>query len=419
MTQTQLVASETNRLKLSNKTLTSSQATIIPFGPKTVDQLAPEEESFFVKVGKDKIDRFSDDNLQTYKNERPNIKGDPYVYGSRRLLNLAEEGTVLLDCTDVDSDNEYSTQLSRFRINQIKSEIEDNVRENGFSLTEKHPIMVIKLPTGKYIVIDGRTRFTILRDDFGIKNIIADVFECPMKDGKVDMGRLVIFAIRMNQLTKPHGEATYADIGKAITFLIENKDIIKFTNDTEGNQKMRDQVEAALEDMYCNIKNLSDQKHDQIVHNAMYELTGDQQVVSFPNGSGVEDWLEKNNYISDPPVRECKYISFAMVTPNAALSAFITAQSMIDKDPDIKEIKLVGYVGVIKSDNPEKAWQDNFKLKEKVIEMEKELSKARFGGVIRRSPKIKLWGIIPQVYSLDNKYPMGKICHWPKDSAEG
>ena len=108
-----------------------------------------------------------------------------------------------------------------------------------------------------------------------------------------------------------------------------------------------------------------------------------------------------------------------MVTPNAALSAFITAQSMIDKDPDIKEIKLVGYVGVIKSDNPEKAWQDNFKLKEKVIEMEKELSKARFGGVIRRSPKIKLWGIIPQVYSLDNKYPMGKICHWPKDSAEG
>ena len=71
MTQTQLVASETNRLKLSNKTLTSSQATIIPFGPKTVDQLSPEEESFFVKVGKDKIDRFSAFSLINFSS--PNL----------------------------------------------------------------------------------------------------------------------------------------------------------------------------------------------------------------------------------------------------------------------------------------------------------------------------------------------------------
>ena len=49
--------------------------------------------------------------------------------------------------------------------------------EDGFSLAERLPIMVVKLPSGKYLLIDGRTRFTILRDVFGMKNFIADVFE--------------------------------------------------------------------------------------------------------------------------------------------------------------------------------------------------------------------------------------------------
>ena len=250
-----------------------------------------------------------------------------------------------------------------------------------------------------------------------MKNYIADVFECPMKDGKPDWGKLVVFAIKMNNLSKPNGEASVADIKKAISLLIEYGDIEKRDDTAAGRQEMIDRINYFLDDMYCNSKNLTSQNRDLIILDAMEELTGAQEVISFPSGKGIDNWFTENEY-NDKGNKEIKYFPFSMVNPHAAINAMISAQEYLDKNPLVKDLRLVGYVGVLKSDNPEKSWEDNLKLKGKVIEMETLLSRARFGNSSRISPIISLYGIIPQVISLEGKYPMGIIVEWPKDSAE-
>ena len=398
------------------ETVASSQDSVIPFPTKTIDQLTPEEQVYFVKVGKDNITKFTDTNLKTFEGCRKDFQNlEPYIYGARRLLDYTGK-TILIPVSRTDSNNKYYNQIGRENVNPEEKNITGNMFEDGFSLAERLPIMVVKLPSGKYLLIDGRTRFTILRDVFGMKNFIADVFECPMKDGKVDRGKLIVFAIRMNNMNKPQGEASVADIKKAILFLIENGDIQKSDNTTVGRQKMVDHINYFLDDMFCNSKNLTLQNKDLIIYEAIEKLTGGREVISFPNRKGVEEWFKENNYTNN---KERVYLSFAMVTPHAALNAMISAQEYLDKNPNVKELKLVGYVGVIKSDNPEKSWEDNLNLKEKVIAMEILLGRSRFGNAARRSPIIELYGIIPQVFSLQDKYPMGSICLWPKDSAEG
>jgi len=398
------------------ETVASSQDSVIPFPTKTIDQLTPEEQVYFVKVGKDNITKFTDTNLKTFEGCRKDFQNlEPYIYGARRLLDYTGK-TILIPVSRTDSNNKYYNQIGRENVNPEEKNITGNMFEDGFSLAERLPIMVVKLPSGKYLLIDGRTRFTILRDVFGMKNFIADVFECPMKDGKVDRGKLIVFAIRMNNMNKPQGEASVADIKKAILFLIENGDIQKSDNTTVGRQKMVDHINYFLDDMFCNSKNLTLQNKDLIIYEAIEKLTGGREVISFPNRKGVEEWFKENNYTNN---KERVYLSFAMVTPHAALNAMISAQEYLDKNPNVKELKLVGYVGVIKSDNPEKSWEDNLNLKEKVIAMEILLGRSRFGNAARTSPIIELYGIIPQVFSLQDKYPMGSICLWPKDSAEG
>ena len=398
------------------ETVASSQDSVIPFPTKTIDQLTPEEQVYFVKVGKDNITKFTDTNLKTFEGCRKDFQNlEPYIYGARRLLDYTGK-TILIPVSRTDSNNKYYNQIGRENVNPEEKNITGNMFEDGFSLAERLPIMVVKLPSGKYLLIDGRTRFTILRDVFGMKNFIADVFECPMKDGKVDRGKLIVFAIRMNNMNKPQGEASVADIKKAILFLIENGDIEKSDNTTVGRQKMVDQINYFLSDMFCNSKNLTLQNKDLIIYEAIEKLTGVPEVRSFPNGREVKEWFNENNYTNN---KERVYLSFAMVTPHAALNAMISAQEYLDKNPNVKELKLVGYVGVIKSDNPEKSWEDNLNLKEKVIAMETLLGRSRFGNAARTSPIIELYGIIPQVFSLQDKYPMGSICLWPKDSAEG
>jgi len=398
------------------ETVASSQDSVIPFPTKTIDQLTPEEQVYFVKVGKDNITKFTDTNLKTFEGCRKDFQNlEPYIYGARRLLDYTGK-TILIPVSRTDSNNKYYNQIGRENVNPEEKNITGNMFEDGFSLAERLPIMVVKLPSGKYLLIDGRTRFTILRDVFGMKNFIADVFECPMKDGKVDRGKLIVFAIRMNNMNKPQGEASVADIKKAILFLIENGDIQKSDNTTVGRQKMVDHINYFLDDMFCNSKNLTLQNKDLIIYEAIEKLTGGREVISFPNRKGVEEWFKENNYTNN---KERVYLSFAMVTPHAALNAMISAQEYLDKNPNVKELKLVGYVGVIKSDNPEKSWEDNLNLKEKVIAMEILLGRSRFGNAARTSPIIELYGIIPQVFSLQVKYPMGSICLWPKDSAEG
>ena len=158
-------------------------ATIVPFKQKTVKQLSPEEKRLVVDVAKDSVTRFDEKALETLIELR-SLDAYPRIYGS--LSPLEYSHTQLVDLKDIDLDNVYFNQLVRAGVNPKGKNISEDLKENGYSLTEL-PIMVMKRGN-KYFPIDGRTRMEYLIG-LGMKNFIVDVFE------EADTASLVIFAV--------------------------------------------------------------------------------------------------------------------------------------------------------------------------------------------------------------------------------
>ena len=185
---------------------------------------------------------------------------------------------------------------------------------------------------------------------------------------------------------------------------------IKFEEGSMGITRMTDNIKNALTQMSCKLT--ANQTND-IIHGGITKLTGVRQVESFPNGKGVNDWLEENGYVDNT---EIMYVPVSL--------AFIgklhtTMVNKVKDNPSVQEFRMVGYIGVLNADNPAADWKKNLGFKKELIDFENALSNLRFGGVKRCSPRIKFHGLIPQVKELEDKYPMNKLYIFPKDHAEG
>ena len=79
-------------------------------------------------------------------------------------------------------------------------------------------------------------------------------------------------------------------------------------------------------------------------------------------------------------------------------------------DKTITQIRFVIQIGVPNSRDPEGAWlKDGAGFKDRFDIFERRLSDVRFNGTRIDNSRIKIYGAIPQVRSLQKKYPMEKI----------
>jgi len=371
-------------------------ATIVPFKQKTVKQLSPEEKRLVVDVAKDSVTRFDKKALETLIELR-SLDAYPRIYGS--LSPLEYSHTQLVDLEDIDLDNVYFNQLVRAGVNPKGKNISEDLKENGYSLTEL-PIMVMKRGN-KYFPIDGRTRMEYLIG-LGMKNFIVDVFE------EADTASLVIFAVYLNNYKKEFGTASYHDIQKAIMTLVDIK-AIPFEEGSMGITRMTDKIRDSLS--FMSSKLTANQTND-LIHDALEKLIGVRQVNSFPNGKGVQDWLDKFGYKNNTE------IMYVPVSTSFIGKLHTTMVHKVKDNPSILEFRMVGYVGVLDADNPAADWKKNLAFKKELIDFENALSNLRFGGAKRVSPKIKFHGLIPQVKELEDKYPMDKLYVFSRDIAE-
>lgn len=371
-------------------------ATIVPFKQKTVKQLSPEEKRLVVDVAKDSVTRFDEKARETLILLR-SLDAYPRIYGS--LSPLTYSHTQLVDLKDIDLDNEYFNQLVRAGVNPKGKNISEDLKENGYSLTEL-PIMVMKRGD-KYFPIDGRTRMNYLIG-MGMTNFIVDIFE------EADTAALVIFAVYLNNYKKEFGTASYHDLQKAIMTLVDIN-AIPFEEGSMGVTRMTDKIRDSLSIMSSKLT--ANQTND-LIHNALEKLIGVRQVISFPQGNGVQTWLDDYGYKNNA---EIMYVPFS--------TSFIgklhtTMVHKVKDNQSIGEFRMVGYIGVLDAENPAGHWKKNLDFKKNLIKFENDLSSLRFGEKKRLSPKIKVHGLIPQVKELEDKYPMDKLYLFAKDIAE-
>jgi len=67
-------------------------------------------------------------------------------------------------------------------------------------------------------------------------------------------------------------------------------------------------------------------------------------------------------------------------------------------------------MGVPKASDPEGSWlKDGAGFKKRFDTFEEQIAEIRFNGVRVDTTRIKIWGAISQVRSLNKKYPMNRV----------
>ena len=102
-----------------------------------------------------------------------------------------------------------------------------------------------------------------------------------------------------------------------------------------------------------------------------------------------------------------KYVAVAAFDEKI-YARFIRELGKVDKT--VTEIRFIMQIGVPNARDPEGTWiKDAAGFKKRFTSFENKISDIRFNGVRIDDSRIKIYGAIPQVRSLADKYPMDRI----------
>ena len=368
------------------------------------------EKEVVLNINPDNVTKFTKENLATY--DRLRVKeAYPRIFGTQSPSYLKYVGPKLVNVSDIELDNVQFEQTVRANINPKSPDVRDDIRFNGFNLAELG-LFLVRLQNGKYLIMEGRSRGKLLREDFDMTNVIADVFDVEDNDGKVGtveaMANTIRFAIFMNSSKKPFGEASYEDIRNVIMWLIDNGAIAKQPDTIEGRTALTDAITYELD--FLSGGKLKPAQYDLIILAARDKALGYKSVISFPGGNGVEDYLNDllgAERIAEDLANGIKYVPVA-IFDEKMYPRMITETTKAPKS--IKEIRFVMYMGVPQASDPEGSWlKHGAGFKKRFDTFEEQIAEIRFNGVRVDTTRIKIWGSVPQVRSLDKKYPMNRV----------
>ena len=358
------------------------------------------EQEVTIKVSSDKVNSFTEENLNTYDSVRSKA-ANPRIFGSQRPNWLNSLGALLINISDIITDNLQYEQIARQNVNPKEPQIREDVTINGFSLAELGIIVAKSKIKGKWIIVEGRTRFKFLVE-LGMTNIIAETFE------EISLGNLLRFSGFMNSTKKPYGEASIGDMTKIILSLIDSGEIPSQPDTLSGRAILTDTIRYELE--FIGASRLKPSQIDLIVYEGIAKSTGVKSVISFPGGKDAQEYLEKllgAEKVAEDLANGIKYVALA-AWAEKMYPRFISEIGKIDKT--ITEIRLVVQIGVPNSSDPEGSWiKDGAGFKKTFDIFENKISDIRFNGVRIDNSKIKIYGVIPQVRSLNNQYPMNRV----------
>jgi len=387
--------------------------------------LYDEEVELVVRVNDPFIDRFSDENLDTYMDLRsPGYY--PRIYGLKSPTFFEYSETRLINVDDIilDANN---TQVPRTGVNPAEPDIEARMHREGFELF-KQTIFVTKHPNivGKYIIIEGRTRAKLLIEEFGMENIIAEVF-VGKNGGSMSFNDILRFGVYMNSSKDVSGKTTYLDLLNAITLLIAS-DKEAFPDDLERPDFM--EIVAAELDFLSDHK-ITNGELNRLLIAAEEQWQGTPLVRSFKKDSKEAQTLMEKT-IGHQKLREdaAKGIYYKLSSnivvnfPKMIVNGMAQSVQLAEEYDGIplKELRLVIYCGTLKAYDPGQDWIDNVLGYQKAVKSWcKLVSRHLFNNVDLTDVNVKdenftpqnqcvtIYGCIPQVIKLQDKYPMDKI----------
>lgn len=337
----------------------------------------------------------------------------PWLYDNDKLIYKGRRIELIENIHDGNELGRSLDQPVRVSKNPKYSAIRSDIGGYGYSLTELPPAArLLRDDDGNEILvaIDGRTRMEIL-ESLGVNTVIVDVFEIE-NDG--DFHRI---SQKYNHWHKPFGEGSTADIENTIITLNKINEL-KFTWKGglkavyhKDNQVFRARLKEAGEVISNEAFNLSNHKLtedqlSQITSNVINELQEGKNVLirKFNNGGRIKKFIKETfNLIDDATT---KYVPFSgsELATGKLLESIHTHKKNGFFDHESNRLFFIFYCGKPNPKDPEGSW-----AKATVRDMKKETDDILSYFNFSNKNQVSVYGAIPQIKSLDDKYPMDQI----------
>jgi hypothetical protein len=286
-----------------------------------------------------------------------------------------------------------NTQEARASGNPEYKEIRKNILANGFDLSN-FPISIRRLPEGKLVPMDGRTRNSILKE-IGMKNVIVAIYTCSDDDASK-------FAIWSNsEGYRPRGFAKMEDIYEECLRALDRKWI---KNDMAI---IKERIDSICSEIFTETKR---SELTALVYNHYNQMNPNEEGVVITkcqywnNSSQIKTWLNVNKYLNTD-----KIIYFP-VSYSTVSKGIINAAQKAYENPN-HEIRVVVHTGVLTANDLEQCYKGRvITFKETWENSLAKLGFAFFDSIAPTKGRIKLYGAIPAVstlHSLDKMIRFG------------
>ena len=318
---------------------------------------------------------FTSKNLEDYKKINETKERFPLIY------KFEEKGKVEQTIIDIDKIDipKYMDQKVRDGNNPAKSDIEKDINARGFSL-DGLSIVLSPNKEGKYDVIDGVTKLTILKAK-KVKNVPVTIIPNILESERYKLG------IKLNHKDKPYGQASLGDIKKVV------KQLIKLGNVKANGKSLEQSINDTIIEMAGD--KIPEGKINNLVNEIHQEVTDKDHLLSFTSKT-AEDRLRELGCKND---KHTVYIPVASFIEKTLMRAVKEYKKHKEDNPNI-EIRLCVYVGDVNPLDPIQDWNNRcLNFKKDFDTYLKNISNYLFDGTKPNFSKIKMYGAIPQVYS--------------------
>lgn len=320
---------------------------------------------------------FTSEHLATLQSNI-RLEAFPQYYTNTVFKSLKFNGEfVLIDAELIDRDVYGSSQSVRANgKNEKYDDIKSDLLEVGWRLYMK-PIFVKRIPgTGRFRILDGRTKDKIL-NELKFKNRICAIIE--IDDDEAE----------------EYGERTNAGEDSPPAGLIKELDVITLAyKKIESGQLGLDQTEIRQWiDKCCGDGKFSGKKRDDIAWKIFHHQVAIQSTSLTPrawsNNKEVYSWLEGTKYKETSTV---VYLPFAASSPMKA----VFAAAKLAREKSTKEVRVIIYVSKLNGYNLEKSYINSIlKFKEMWDNYMSLLSNTYYGGAPHNQKHVVLYGCVP------------------------
>lgn len=345
-----------------------------------------------ISVDVNTIKKFTEQHLNVSK--RLVVKeAFPEFYGKGLPETAKYISRMLVDMDDISWESEYeNTQKSRRGGSNVKyPDIKQDIKEYGFKL--KHPPGAVRLlPDGRLIPLNGRTRKGIL-DEFGLKNLIVDVYIID-HDGDAS-----IFGLVTNSNKDPAGTLTLEDVFHEGVYAIQmgwiKHDITEILNRINKCAGRGCFSKAKRETLAYRIYNQFEDK----IHGT---------ILAWNKTVDVKRWMSRREFYNIPKKQVVfqtlaeKDVLYYVISSEYVYKAVSTASHLAMEYPG-KEIRVVVHTGILTGNDITECYINRIEeFTSKWNFQMKALSEAYFNGAPSNNIKVKLYGALPAISSLQD-----------------